>query len=408
MKKLTILLIMVAISFQISISEVKAIEPSDNEIYEGIDVSRWQGNIDFEKVANDGIEIVYIKASEGTSYVSPTFESSYQDAKRYGLKVGFYHYVTARSTTSAQREAEFFASKIAGKEFECKLAMDFEEFGNLSKEEINAIGLAFIKKLEEITGKPVVVYSNTYTARTIWEGDILNYPLWVAEYGVSKPKNNGKWNTYVGWQYTDMGIINGINSYVDRDRFTKSIFINENGESNVIEPRPPIADNTNEYTNIIIKRGDTLSSLAIKYNTTVQELVNLNSIQNPNLIYAGQTLKIPNNEETSNSQNGEIVYIVKRGDYLGKIASQYNTTVSEIASINNISNVNLIYPGQKLIVRVESLGNELGHMCYKVVKGDTLYSIARRYNTTIANIVMLNRIQNPNLIYPGQCLKLKR
>ena len=280
---------MIAISFQISISDVKAIEPSNNEIYEGIDVSRWQGNIDFEKVANDGIEIVYIKATEGTSYVSPTFESSYQNAKKSRLKVGFYHYVTARNITSAQKEAEFFASKIAGKDFECRLAMDFEEFGNLSKEEINAIGLAFIKKLEEITGKPVVVYSNTYTARTIWEGEILNYPLWVAEYGVSKPENNGKWNTYVGWQYTDMGVINGINGYVDRNRFTKDIFINENGESNVIEPRPPTSDNTNEYINVVIKRGDTLSGLARRYNTTVQELVNLNNIQNPNLIYVGQT-----------------------------------------------------------------------------------------------------------------------
>ena len=102
------------------------------------------------------------------------------------------------------------------------------------------------------------------------------------------------------------------------------------------------------------------------------------------------------------------LYIVKKGDYLGKIAKEYNTTVQEIARINNISNVNLIYPGQRLIIKTESMGTELGHTCYKVVRGDTLYSIARRYNTTIANIVMLNRIQNPNLIYPGQCLKLKR
>ena len=54
------------------------------------------------------------------------------------------------------------------------------------------------------------------------------------------------------------------------------------------------------------------------------------------------------------------------------------------------------------------MGTEMGHMCYKVVRGDTLYSISRRYHTSIANIVMLNRIQNPNLIYPGQCLKISR
>ena len=126
------------------------------------------------------------------------------------------------------------------------------------------------------------------------------------------------------------------------------------------------------------------------------------------MIYAGESLKVPINSSANNNQSEEIIYIVKKGDYLGKIAKEYNTTVQEIARINNISNVNLIYPGQRLIIKTESMGTELGHTCYKVVRGDTLYSIARRYNTTIANIVMLNRIQNPNLIYPGQCLKLKR
>ena len=59
-------------------------------------------------------------------------------------------------------------------------------------------------------------------------------------------------------------------------------------------------------------------------------------------------------------------------------------------------------------IKTEGMGTEMGHMCYKVVRGDTLYSISRRYHTSIANIVMLNRIQNPNLIYPGQCLKISR
>ena len=104
----------------------------------------------------------------------------------------------------------------------------------------------------------------------------------------------------------------------------------------------------------------------------------------------------------------EIVYVVKRGDTLSRIALNYGTTVSQIVRENNISNPNLIYPGQRLVVKTQGMETELGHSCYKVVRGDTLYSIARRYNTTIANIVMLNRIQNPNLIYPGECLRLRR
>lgn len=398
---------MAFIIVQITTIETKAIEASSNITYDGIDVSNWQGYIDFSQVANDGIKIVYIKATQGTNYVSPTFESSYINAKTNGLKIGFYHYVTARSQREAEAEAEFFASKISGKEIDCRLAMDFEQFGNLNNQQINLIALAFLKRLEQITKKPLVVYSNTYDAKTIWNGEILSYPLWVAEYGVSRPQNNGKWNTYVGWQYTDEGIINGINGYVDKNIFTEEILIN--GSNGGSEKIPEIEIPDQRYINITIIKGDTLSQLAITYGTTVEELVKINNIQNPNLIYAGENLKVPISTSGSGGDEPlvEIVYIVKRGDTLNKIARNYGTTVNQIAKVNGIKNVNLIYIGQRLIIKTEVMDEYLGHSCYKVVKGDTLYSISRRYNTTIANIVMLNRISNPNLIYPGECLRIR-
>ena len=406
MKKFFSIIMLIIILILIWGSKTIAINPSNNEIYEGIDVSRWQGSINFTEVANDGIDIVYIKATQGTTYVSPTFEEQYINAKNNGLKIGFYHYVTARTVEEARNEAQFFASKISGKQIDCKLAMDFEEFGNLSQEEINAIGLAFMKRLEELTNKPTVIYSNTYAARTIWNGEITKYPLWVAEYGVSKPRDNGKWNSYVGWQYTNMGNIKGINGNVDRDKFTKDIFINGNTASGEVIPEIPEPESS--YKTITILRGDTLSKIAKEYGTTVNELARINNIQNINLIYAGKTLRVPISNSQENNNLEEIVYIVKRGDTLSKIAMEYNVTTNEIARENQIKNVNLIYPGQRLIIKTKAMGTELGHLCYKVVRGDTLYSIARRYNTTISNIVMLNRIQNPNLIYPGQCLKINR
>lgn len=190
--------------------KIYAFNPSSNVIYNGIDVSAWQNTIDFNRVANDGVKIVYIKSSEGTTYIDPYFERNYQKAKENGLYVGVYHYVRARNVKQAINEADFFTSVINGKKIDCKLAMDFESFGNLSKEEINSIAIAFLERLKQRAKMEVLVYSNTYTAKNIFSGEITKYPLWIAQYGVIMPSSNGNWNTWVGFQYTSKGNIKGI------------------------------------------------------------------------------------------------------------------------------------------------------------------------------------------------------
>lgn len=386
-----------------------AFGPIDSTIYEGIDVSSYQGEIDFKKVKEDGIEVVYIKATEGTYYIDPYLERNYQKAKENGLKVGFYHYVAARTTKQAEKEAQFFISNISGKESDCKLAMDFERFGDLTKAEINSIGLTFLKEIERLSGKEAILYSNAYTASNIWSGENTKYPLWVASYGVEEPSNSGTWNSWAGWQYTDVGEIRGIRGYVDRNKFTKEVFLDDNS---VVPPVEKPEDNETDPTpqktkTITIKWGDTLSELAIKYNTTVSELVKLNNIANPNRIYAGEKLMVPVSDSENgypNNQNTE-VYTVQKGDTLSHIAQRFGTTVTIIARDNNIQNIHLIYSGQKLQVR-SNCRYDCGHRLYTVRRGDTLWSIARRYHTSIANIVRLNKIQNPNLIYPGQMFRI--
>ena len=392
-------------------TQVLAFGPSSNIIYQGIDVSGYQGNINFREVKEAGIDIVYIKSSEGSNYIDSHFERNYEQARANGLEIGFYHYVTARTEEQARRQAQFFVSVISGKVADCKLAMDFESFGSLSREEINRIGLVFLQTVEQLSGKEVILYSNAYTANNIWRGELTNYPLWVAQYGVNEPQNNGTWDSWAGWQYTDMGEVNGISTYVDRNRFTEAVLLDDTAIVPPVEqPEDPDqgegeGGNEQPTTNtmeITIQWGDTLSELAIQYHTTVAELVRLNDIQNPNLIYAGETLIVPSaNEQTGQSQ----VYTVKRGDTLSEIAMKYGTTVQAIAQDNNISNVNLIYPGQRLVIR-DTCRYDCGHRIYTVKPGDSLWTIARRYNTTIANIVRLNRIQNPRLIYPGQIFRI--
>lgn len=406
-----------------------ALSPSSEPTYAGIDVSGYQGNINYSEVAQAGIEIVYMKSSEGSNYVDSHFERNYTEAKRNGLKVGVYHFLTARSVAQAETQAQFFVSLISGKNIDCKLAMDFESFGNLNKQQINEIAIAFINKVRELSQKDVVVYSNTYDATYIFEGEVTEYPLWVAQYDVSEPQDNGNWTSWVGWQYADDGEVNGINARVDMNRFTKEILLDDTSEiPNVENPNEGEnnngngsggnngGDNENGNNNgnednetgtrtIIIRSGDTLSQIALDYNTTVRRLVELNNIENPNLIYAGESLIVP----TTNSSI-ENIYIVRSGDTLSQIALNFNTTVSAIANLNGITNVNLIYTGQRLIIPGDSSADgcvhDCGHKLYTVKSGDTLWSIARRYGTSIANIVRLNRIGNPNLIYPGQIFRI--
>ena len=399
-------LVVVTMPMYILIAPVYAFGPSSSNIYDGIDVSGWQGNIDYSEVASSGIEIVYMKASEGTSFVDPYFNQNYTNAKANGLKVGFYHYLTARSNSEAVAQANFFVSTISGMTPDCRLAMDFESFGNLSVEEINEIGLTFMQTVESLSGKEMVIYSDTSNASNIFGGGLTNYPLWVAQYEVEEPTPNGNWDSWVGWQYTDAGEISGINGYVDRDRFTDGILLNENSEV-------PLPDNTNRpsaggTTTITIQRGQTLSGIALEYNTTVQILVELNNIANPNLIYAGSTLIVPSGETPidtdGNSTSGQTIYVVQRGDTLNKIAAEFGTTARAIAVENNIRNINLIYVGQRLIIPTNRY--DLNHTLYKIQWGDTLWSISRRYGVPIATIVRLNRIQNPNLIYAGSTIRI--
>lgn len=191
------LYITIAVSMYILIAPVYAFSPASPDLHEGIDVSGWQGNINFEEVKNAGIEIVYMKASEGSNFVDPYFNQNYTNAKANGLKVGFYHYLTAKSEEEAVLEATFFVATISSKVPECRLAMDFESFGDLSVEQINKIGLAFVKTVEDLTKKELVIYSDTSNATSVFEGELTRYPLWVAQYEVEEPTPNGKWNNWV-------------------------------------------------------------------------------------------------------------------------------------------------------------------------------------------------------------------
>ena len=214
---------------------------------------------------------------------------------------------------------------------------------------------------------------------------------------------NDKWSTWVGWQYTSTGRVSGISGNVDRNRFTDGILLS----STEPIPTPEVPDQPEENTTITytVKPGDTLSKIARKYGTTVSNIISLNpSIKNPNLIYPGEifTIKQSDNENVTST-----IYTVVRGDTLSEIALKYDTTVSNLVKLNNISNPNLIYPGQKIIIYNNvNLPNECGKTFYTIKRGDTLTKIAKKFDTTISAIVSLYNIKNPNLIYAGETIRV--
>lgn len=330
---------------------IHAFGPSSSNIYNGIDVSYWQGNIDFSSVRNDGIEVVYIRAGQGSTYKDSYFERNYSGAKANGLKVGFYHYVTARSIDQAVQQAQFFASIISGKEPDCRLAVDFESFGSLQVSEINAITLQFAQTLEEVTGKEVVIYSNAYSALTVFNEEVAaKYPIWVADYGVSEPFDNGKWTSWVGFQYTSRGNVSGISGYVDLDYYTDGIFLSD------LAPVPPDDSNDEDNNNgaeYIVQEGDTLAKIALENNTSVNHLVSLNNISNANLIYVGQKLIVNSDkDEEEAGDTNHIYYTIKVGDTLDEISEKYDASIETLVELNQISNPNLIYAGYAIRVPV--------------------------------------------------------
>ena len=153
-------------------------------------------------------------------------------------------------------------------------------------------------------------------------------------------------------------------------------------------------DEVDGYEYYTVVKGDSLYSIARKYNLTVDELKSMNNLSS-NTLSIGQKLIIG---KTTYSN----VYTVKKGDTLYSIARNYNTTVDEIKKANNLSS-NSLSIGQELVIPTKSENQTVSTQTYTVKKGDTLYNIAKNFNTTVTDIKKLNNL-NSNILSVGQKL----
>lgn len=155
------------------------------------------------------------------------------------------------------------------------------------------------------------------------------------------------------------------------------------------------ADNNKYY---IVKKGDSLYSIARRNNMTVDELKSLNNLTN-NILSIGQKLIISSGSNVPNN-----VYVVKNGDTLWSIANSFNVSVNDLKNANNKSN-NSLSIGEQLIIPGKSTGENVSTTIYTVKSGDNLYSIAKRYNVTVNEIKSLNNLTS-NILSIGQKLSI--
>ncbi len=156
----------------------------------------------------------------------------------------------------------------------------------------------------------------------------------------------------------------------------------------------------------IVQPGETLFGIARRYGLTVEQLAAANGITNPARIYAGQVLVIPSSTGTGTT-TGTRAYTVQAGDTLFSIARRFNTTVDTLVRLNGLSNANVLFVGQVILVPGEGQPpptTPSAQTTYTVRPGDTLFSIARRFNTTVDTLVRLNGLSNADVLYVGQVL----
>lgn len=329
----------------------------------GIDVSYWDAGIDWPKVRATGQRFVFVKATEGTTFVDSTFDDNWIGAKNAGLLRGAYCFF--HPNLDAAKQADLFIKTVKAMKDNGELphVLDLEAHDNQSKSKIIAQAKIWLDAVEAAFGRKPVIYSGQYFLQDhfsetgggppSWAKD---YPLWLAQYPYQytpgmQPVLPRGWFKWTFWQYSDKGVVNGINAAVDMNVFNGTLEeLYKFAGATLPEDKPK----THTVT-----AGDSFETIANKYGVTVRELVTAN----PQLLKAGDKLTVPvavaipqesgtgaGSVSGSGSASTPKTYTVKSGDTLTAIAIKFGTTVAAIASANNITNINNIKVGQVLVI----------------------------------------------------------
>ena len=201
----------------------------------GIDVSYWDAGIDWPKVRATGQRFVFVKATEGNTYQDPTYDDNWFGAKSAGLLRGAYHFF--HCNIDPKKQADNFINYVKSFNDNGELApvLDLETHDNVKKEKIIPAVKTYLDLIEAAFGKKPIIYSGYFFLQDylseagggppMWAKD---YPLWIAQYpnqytpGMSPLLPRG-WFKWTIWQYSEKGVVNGINADVDLDLFNGTL-----------------------------------------------------------------------------------------------------------------------------------------------------------------------------------------
>jgi lysozyme len=189
----------------------------------GLDVSYWQGTINWQAVRNAGYRFAFARATQGTGYADPTFVNNVTCAQQAGILVGAYHFF--QLAMPAKEQARFFLNKLVNVKLDLPAALDFEDSTTMTKAAAASVVKSWLDLVEQGTGRRPIIYTNanswdTYIGAPVW---VRDYQLWVANYtAAAEPYKPKCWTSWIFWQHSNTGQIPGISGNVDLNRCSLS------------------------------------------------------------------------------------------------------------------------------------------------------------------------------------------
>ena len=326
-----------------------------------IDVSTWNGIIDWEKVYKSGVRYAMIRSSfgvENPNQIDNKFVRNITNAVRAGVKCGVYHYSYAQSAFEAKREAEFCLKTIKGYKIDLPVAFDIEDSSqtHLGKDTLTSIVIAFCDRIKSAGYRPMLYCNPNWLCNYLHKDKLINkYDIWLANWGVSAPSYN-----CAIWQYSENGSVPGVSGSVDMNWIYKD-YISTKPATTKPVTKPSNVKKTDYSVKVTVQAGlNVRKGAGTNYNIITAlkcgTVVTVSKVSG-NWGYVGKyggwicldyTAKVGT---TSTVKSDKIYYTVKSGDTLSYIAYRYNTTVDKLVSLNNIKNRDLIYVGQRLRVK---------------------------------------------------------